>query len=94
MLDLAEIARVKKALRGGNPSFPQEERELKDWICNHRQQGYVVTCDTIRIKAKLMINSESFHASSRRCHLKNILDTLLILVRLISGFNCRGAYWS
>jgi len=73
------------------PSFSQEEREMKDWICNHRQQGYVVTRGAIRMKAKQMINNELFHASSRSCHLKKIdLDISLILVHLICKFASRG----
>ena len=58
MLDLAEMPRAKKAHRGRKSSFLQEERELKDWICDHRQQGYVVTHGAIRMKAKQMINDE------------------------------------
>jgi len=64
MLDLAEVPWAKKVCRGGNLSFPQEEWELKDWICTHIQQGYVVSHGTISMKAKLMINNETFHASA------------------------------
>jgi len=59
-----KMPQMKKACRGGKPSLPQEERELKDWIGNHRQQSYVVTRGTIRMKVKQKINNESFCASS------------------------------
>ena len=42
----------KKASRGGKPTFPQEEKQIKEWISAHRQQGYIVTRGTIRMKAK------------------------------------------
>ena len=67
MLDLAEMPRAKKARRGRKSSFLQEERELKDLICDHRQQGYVVTWGTIRMKAKQIINDKSFLASAGWC---------------------------
>ena len=65
MLDLAEMPQAKKACRGRKSSFLQEERELKDWIYDHRQHGYVVNHGTIRMKAKQIINDESFLASAR-----------------------------
>ena len=49
-LDLAEMPQAKKARRGRKSSFLQEERELKDWIFDHRQQGYVVTCGVLEWK--------------------------------------------
>ncbi|KAK2142220.1 hypothetical protein LSH36_983g00068 [Paralvinella palmiformis] len=66
-LDLAKMPRTKKARRGGKPSFLQEERELKDWICDSRQHGYVVTRGAIRTKAKEIINNKSFCASPGWC---------------------------
>ena len=93
-LDLAEMPQAKKAGRVGKPSFPQKELALKYWICDHRQQRYVVTCGIIRMKVKQMINNESFRASSHSCQPKIYLDTLLILVHLICGFDSMGAYWS
>jgi len=36
-LHLPEMPRAKKP-HGGKPSFPQEEQEPKNWICDHRQQ--------------------------------------------------------
>ena len=57
------MPQAKKANRGEKLSFPREERELKGWICDHRQQGYVVTCGTIRMKVKQLINNELFRAS-------------------------------
>jgi len=65
VLDLVKMPRVKKACR--RAIFPQKERDLKDWICDHRQQGYVVTCGAIRMKAKQKINNELFHASAGWC---------------------------
>ena len=41
-LDLADLPRSKKARRGVKPSFSQEEKLIKEWICVHRQQGYIV----------------------------------------------------
>jgi hypothetical protein len=67
VLDLAEMPRAKKARRGRKSSFLQEERELKDWIFDHRQRGYVVTCGAIRMKAKQIINDEPFIASDEWC---------------------------
>ena len=67
VLDLAEMPRAKKARRGRKSSFLQEERELKDWICDHRQQGYAVIHGTIRMKANQVINNESFLASAGWC---------------------------
>jgi len=66
MLDLAEMPRAKKACRGRKSSFLQE-RELKDWICDHRQQGYVFTHGAIRMKAKQIINDELFLVSAGWC---------------------------
>ena len=51
VLDLAEMPRAKKAHRESKSSFLQEEREVKDWLCDHRQQGYVVARGAIRMKA-------------------------------------------
>ena len=48
-LDVAELPRSKKARRGGEPSFPQEEKLIKEWIFPHRQQGYIVTRGAIRM---------------------------------------------
>ena len=37
-LDLEDLPRSKKARRGGKPSFPQEEKLIKEWVCEHRQE--------------------------------------------------------
>ena len=50
-LDLEDLPRSKKARRGGKPSFPQEEKLIKEWVCEHRQEGYIVTRGSIRMKA-------------------------------------------
>ena len=66
-LDLEDLPRSKKARREGKPSFPQEEKLIKEWICEHRQQGYIVTRGAIHMKAKELIVHESFSASAGWC---------------------------
>ena len=39
---LSRDAISEEVMQTGKPSFPQEEWELKDWICDYRQQGYLL----------------------------------------------------
>ena len=66
-LKLLEMPRHKKARRGQQTAFVTEENDLKNWIINLRQDGYIVTRSAIRLKAKELITDPSFKASAGWC---------------------------
>ncbi|XP_067947275.1 uncharacterized protein [Watersipora subatra] len=86
-LELLEMPRHKKARRGLQTSFLNEENELKNWILNLRQEGYIVTRSAIRLKAKELIADPSFKASAGWCGLISVLQPLD--VSLNHPFKCR-----
>jgi len=77
----------RRHAEGETVIFP---RRMRTERLDMRPQSYVITRGAIRMKAKQMINNESFHASSRSCHQKIDLDTLQILVCLTCSFNSKG----
>jgi len=57
---LQSLPKPKKALRFGLSLFSRLERGLNDWILECRQNGYMVTRSSIRIRALQMAREEKF----------------------------------
>lgn len=48
---LNDLPKTKRAGRGNMSSFPELEAELNEWILSQRQDGYIITRESIRLQA-------------------------------------------
>ena len=67
---LSKMPKAKCADRGRACSWPNLEENLKKWILDQRQSGFIVTRNAIRLKAKTLAKAEKlteFQASASWC---------------------------
>lgn len=61
---LKSMPRGKCALRRGTPHWPELEKHVADMVAQHRQNGYVVTRNTIRLFALQWAKSNPDHSNN------------------------------
>ncbi|KAK3884871.1 hypothetical protein Pcinc_010846 [Petrolisthes cinctipes] len=69
---LTRMKKTKCAMRSGSAQWPNLEKSVAEWIAEHRQNGYVVTRNTIRKEAMKWANtnkeeSRDFKATASWC---------------------------
>src|SRR6218665_145250 len=57
---LADMPKTKRARRGDVSSFPELEVELNEWVLSQRQNGYIVTRDSIRLRAVQLKKTDKY----------------------------------
>src|SRR6218665_813150 len=81
---LADIPSTQLCLRGGKSSFPELEVELNEWILSQRQEGYIITRESIRLRAVELKETDKY---------KDLpgMDTFLASIGWVSRFMKRHA---
>lgn len=60
---LINMPKTKRARRGNVSSFPELEVELNEWILSQRQDGYIITRDSIRLRAIQLKKTDKYKNS-------------------------------
>ena len=68
---LLAMPNTKRMRRGDVASFPELEEEVKDWVVEQRQNGFIVTRESLRLRALQLKKSDKY---------KNVLGMATFLV--------------